>query len=186
MPERYLNKYRINSTRLQSWDYGWNGWYFVTIKTKGNEHYFGQITNGKMLKSNIGKIAEDYWYEIPKHFDFVELGEFILMPDHVHGLLHINKPKDKTCDQIGVETRHCLVSTSTNDSTIGRMRFRNPGRQNLSSIIGSYKSIVSRMSHKINKSFAWQSRFYDKIIDDFYDLLHYEAYIKTNPESWNK
>jgi REP element-mobilizing transposase RayT len=106
------------------------------------------------------------------------------MPDHIHGLLKINKPKRDFSDEIRVGTRHCLVPTTTNtDDTIDyrKLRFRNPGKQKLSSIIGSYKSIVSRMSHKINESFTWQSRFYDKIIHDLYELMHYQDYIKNNP-----
>jgi len=104
MSKKYLNIYRIESSRLQNWDYGWNGWYFVTVKTKFNRPYFGKIVNNKMILSNIGVLAERYWQEIPNHFNFVKLDGFVVMPDHIHGIITINKKDD-------VETRQCLVST---------------------------------------------------------------------------
>lgn len=189
MSYKPYDHYRRKTTRLQKWDYGWSAWYFVTIKTKNNEEYFGKIQYGKMYKTHIGNIADKYWFEIPKHFNFIELGEFIVMPDHIHGLVHINKPKNNNCNQMKVGTRHCLVPTTLNNDhslNYGKLRFRNPGKQNLSSIIGSYKSFVSRKAHKIDSLFAWQSRFYDRIIDDIYELMEYEKYILNNPRKWNK
>lgn len=97
MNNKYLNKYRIASARLQSWDYGSNGYYFITICTAGMEHFFGEVektTNAKMQHNEMGKIAHRYWEEIPVHFPFVELGNFVIMPNHVHGILIINKPNN--------------------------------------------------------------------------------------------
>ncbi|MBK7158885.1 MAG: hypothetical protein IPH77_10055 [Ignavibacteria bacterium] len=71
---KFKNKYRIPSARLQSWDYGKNGSYFITICTKNREHFFGEIFNEKMHFNEIGKIADKYWKEIPIHFPFIELG----------------------------------------------------------------------------------------------------------------
>ncbi len=76
----FANKYRIESARLKGWDYA-NGAYFVTICTKNRKHYFGNIRDGKMLFSEIGKIANDCWSEILNHFSSVVLGEWIIMPD---------------------------------------------------------------------------------------------------------
>ena len=90
MNEKYQNKYRISSARLQSWDYGWVGEYFITICTKDRLHHFGKIVNGEMILSNIGVIANLMWYEIRNHQKNVELGEFIVMPNHVHGILILN------------------------------------------------------------------------------------------------
>lgn len=91
MDKKYKNKYRIPSARLQTWDYGWNAAYFVTICTYKRKHFFGKIINGKMHLSEFGKIAHTYWNSIPEHFPFIELGEFIAMPDHIHGIIIINK-----------------------------------------------------------------------------------------------
>ena len=94
MTEKFQNKYRIKTTRLQNWDYGSNAAYFVTICTQNREYYFGEIINGVMQLSEIGLLANKYWLEIPEHFPFVELDEFVVMPNHVHGIIIINKSDD--------------------------------------------------------------------------------------------
>ena len=75
---------------MQTWDYANNGAYFITICTKNREHYFGKIENNEMQLSEIGKLAEIFWLEIPKQFSFIELGNFVIMPNHVHGIVIIN------------------------------------------------------------------------------------------------
>jgi len=90
--EKFQNKYRNDTFRAQWWDYGWNGAYFITICTQNREQFFGQIENGKMILSKTGEIAATLWNDIPKHHQFVELGEFVIMPNHIHGILIINKP----------------------------------------------------------------------------------------------
>lgn len=85
--DKFQNKYRIPSARLQQWDYRWAGAYFITICTQNRIHYFGDIENGKMVLSNIGVLADAFWYEINNHAQNVELGEFVVMPNHVHGVL---------------------------------------------------------------------------------------------------
>jgi len=89
MDEKYLNKYRIPSNRLQGWDYGNNGIYFITICTANRECFFGEVINGEMQLNELGRIANKLWLEIPKKFSFIELGEFVIMPNHIHGLLNV-------------------------------------------------------------------------------------------------
>lgn len=89
--KKFRNKYRIPSARLQNWDYRWAGGYFITICTQKREQYFGKIENGNMTLSPIGVIADILWHEIKNHAQNVELGEFVVMPDHVHGILIITK-----------------------------------------------------------------------------------------------
>ncbi len=86
----FKNKYRIPTFRLQKWDYSRNGYYFVTICVKNLDSVFGRFEHGKMILSDIGKIAEQCWREIPVHFPFVILDEFIIMPNHVHGIILID------------------------------------------------------------------------------------------------
>jgi hypothetical protein len=84
----------------------WFRMYFVTICTQGREHYFGEIETGRMILSEIGKMAQQYWLEIPNHFTFVELREFVVMPNHVHGIIiidkHMDTPKDSETPNLGV------------------------------------------------------------------------------------
>ncbi len=102
----YKNKYRIESARLKNWDYSSAGNYFVTICTKNREHYFGNIRDCKMVLSEISKIANECWAKIPNHFQFVVLGEWIIMPNHVHGIISIVSAGSP------VETPKLGVSTS--------------------------------------------------------------------------
>ena len=91
MSEKFKNTYRIKSARLQNYDYGQNGSYFITICTKNREDFFGKIIDGKMKYNKIGIISNNYWQQISEKFSFVKLGEFIIMPNHIHGILKIHK-----------------------------------------------------------------------------------------------
>jgi REP element-mobilizing transposase RayT len=93
MPDKFRNKYRISSARLQNWDYSRNAAYFVTICTQGREHYFGNVVNGEMQLSAVGEIAQTEWL---KTFDLrpdmnLILGEYIIMPNHFHAIIIIGK-----------------------------------------------------------------------------------------------
>jgi putative transposase len=102
MADKYQNKYRIQSARLPSWDYSSNAVYFITICTNNREYFFGEIIDGKMQLSEPGKIANRFWLEIPDHFPFVILDEFVVMPNHIHGIIVINKPVDNNnVDNVG-------------------------------------------------------------------------------------
>ena len=98
--DKFLNKYRIPSARAQWWDYGWNGAYFITICTQNRELFFGEIVRADAVTDAInrvsttpaGEMAYHYWQEIPDRFPFAELGDFIVMPNHVHGIIIIDKP----------------------------------------------------------------------------------------------
>lgn len=107
MAEKFQNKYRIPSTRLQNWNYGLAGAHFITICTANREYFFDKINNGILQLSNVGVIANVLWYEIKNHTTNVELGTFIVMPNHVHGILVLNGNNNNT-DTTVVETTHAL------------------------------------------------------------------------------
>ena len=105
---------RIPSTRLQNRNYGWNGAYFITISTKNRIHYLGKVVNGKMQLSHIGIVADILWYEIKNHAERVELGEFVVMPNHIHGILILNdNNRDRNFNNNDNQCRDkaCLVSS---------------------------------------------------------------------------
>ncbi len=91
----FKNKYRIDSTRLKDYDYSQDGSYFVTICTKERELFFGEVQNNKMILNDLGVIAEKYWLEIPQHFENTELDEFIIMPNHIHGIIVIDNDRGR-------------------------------------------------------------------------------------------
>lgn len=77
------------SIRLPSYDYTANGVYFITICTHKREHSLGEIINDEMKLSVIGKIVSEKWFDIPNHHNYVKLGEFIIMLNHIHGIIWI-------------------------------------------------------------------------------------------------
>ncbi len=190
--DKFQNKYRIPSARHPNWDYGTNGAYFITICTKNRQYFFGECEKGKMKLSTDGAVIQGFWYEIPKHFSFVELGEFVVMPNHIHGVLILNKNDFDENIIDPVETGHCPVSTNehlstnNNDKTIGQKRFRNQGKNTVSSIIGSYKSICTKHIHAAfpTLNFEWQTRFWDNIIRDDEAFITISQYIINNPSNW--
>lgn len=137
-----------------------------------------------MELNQIGELADRYWYEIPEHFPFVELGNFVVMPNHIHGILIINK-LDTAFAAPAVQTKHCLVSANPTDNP-HHPRFRNPGKNNIPSIIGSYKSVVSKNVHYIHADFAWQSRFHDHVIRNEPEYYRIANYIENNIKKWKE
>ncbi|MBB4800842.1 REP element-mobilizing transposase RayT [Flavobacterium nitrogenifigens] len=203
---KFQNKYRISSIRAQWWDYGWNGAYFITICTQDRKHYFGEIQNNKMILSHAGIIADLLWHQIPSHHKNVELGDFVVMPNHIHGILIINKPLDNANDlgmnhlQAGhlsmdyVQTGHALSqhvlsqqsSEISSESNPGSQRFQNIGKNTISSIVGSYKSAVTKHANRLGYPHQWQKLFYDNIIRSNNDYQRISDYIVSNPEKWAK
>lgn len=81
------------SIRLKGYDYSQEGWYFLTICTHNKQHLFGEIENYKMILNDVGKIVNTCWLEIPEHFPNVTLHEFVIMPNHIHGIIEITNVK---------------------------------------------------------------------------------------------
>jgi len=181
----FKNKYRIPSTRFLNWNYGWEGVYFITICTKDKEHYFGKIENSEIVLSNLGIIADVMMYEIKNHSQNVEIDNYVIMPNHVHCILILNEN-----DEIHLcRDKACLVSTTTMESKnepIGTNRFQNQGKNTISSIIGSYKSAVTKHAHRLGFNFEWQSRFHDHIIRNVKEYENIFNYITENPLKWEQ
>lgn len=218
MTDKFQNKYRIPSARMQTWDYRWKGAYFITICTKNRIHYFGEVVNNEMRLSNVGILADVFWHEIKNHSHNLTFGEFIVMPNHIHGILIINSDSDSDIDHADgnlisnkimnnpdseVQTRHALSLRNSDKNpnpdangfrdsdknpnpqqTIGQKRLRNPGKNSISSIIGGYKSAVTKHAHRLNLDFTWQTRFYDNIIRDERAFQTISNYIIKNPTKW--
>lgn len=134
-----------------------------------------------MRLNQLGQLAEKYWLEIPNHFPFVELGNFVIMPNHTHGILII----DKNNDDANVETLHCNVSTPNTAITNMKMSIISPKSGTISSIIRSYKSVVTKHARLIQSDFAWQPRFHDHIIRNAESFVNIQNYIANNPLNWN-
>lgn len=156
--------------RWRVWDYRWDAAYFITICTKNRVHYFGKIVNGKMQLSPVGVLVDVLWHEIKHHAENVVLDAFVVMPNHVHGILIINNND--------VEQGHALALPPYKN------RFQNIGKNSLSSIIGSYKSAVTKHVNRLNLEFGWQTRFHDHVIRDTKSFTRIQNYILQNPIKW--
>lgn len=194
MSDKFQNKYRIESARLKNWNYGWNASYFVTICTQGRVCFFGNVVDGKdalscVSLSPIGEIANNCWMQIPEHFPFVKLGPHVVMPNHVHGIVVIDKPEDEHNDGRNdirnVETQNFASLPQPQPQPSSKNKF-GPQSQNLASIIRGFKIGVTKNARLINPDFAWQSRFHDHIIRDEKSFNRISEYIINNPLNWSE
>ena len=173
MNVKFQNKYRITSPRLKNWNYANSGLYFVTICTKARIHFFGEIHNNRNSLSGIGEIAEKLWLQISTYFSSVILHDYVIMPNHLHGLIEIGRKLNL------VDSRDSTINSKNPHS-----RFQNQGRSTLSSIIGSYKSSVTKEARKINCAFYWQASFHEHIVRNEKSLYYIQAYIQSNVKNW--
>ncbi|WP_461640387.1 transposase [Labilibaculum euxinus] len=173
--KKFQNKYRIPQARAVWWNYSNEGSYFVTICTYKKQLFFGSITDQKMELSEIGKLAHQFWCGIPDHFPFAKLHAFVVMPNHVHGIIEIFNSE---------ETLHATSVHNGSDSKNEKMAAISPKKGSLASILRSYKSAVTKEARKTDPDFEWQERFYDHIIRDDQEYHRIENYINNNPRKW--
>ena len=158
----FKNQYRIESARLKDWDYSRYGYYFVTICTKDKECFFGNIVGDKMQLSQIGKMVSDEWQKTEKVRDYVKLDEWVIMPNHLHGIV--------------------IIQNENNVETQGHASLQ---KANLSNVIRGFKSASTWSIHQKGfLNFDWQSRFYDHIIKNEKELHEIREYISYNPFKW--
>ncbi|HNY43177.1 MAG TPA: transposase [Bacteroidales bacterium] len=156
------------------------------------EHYFGKIENAKMQLSPVGVIADILWYQIPYHSKNVELGAFVVMPNHIHGILTIVKNNNKNClDNPNIPTQPTIplssalpISSMSYSKKNERMAKISPKKNSISSIIRSYKSAVTKHANRLGFDFQWQTRFYDHIIRNDKSFQNISKYIHNNPANW--
>ena len=168
MADKYQNTYRIQTARA-SWHNYDGGIYFITICTQDRIHYFGEIMNHKMNLSAIGEWAQKCWENIPTHFPHVEIPSFVVMPNHIHGILVINDPH---------------LDSKTTSSERPHNEF-GPQSMNLASVIRGFKIGVTRFAKQSGLSFKWQPRYYDHVIRNLVDWNRIATYIENNVGQWD-
>jgi REP element-mobilizing transposase RayT len=157
------------SIRLKEYNYSQPGEYFVTICTYEKKCVFGKIIEEKIILSPLGEIAKKCWEEIPEHFPNVRLDEYMIMPNHVHGIIVITKRRD-LINQIPTEINFPLM--------------KNP-KMTLGKIIRNYKARSTKYIHDSGYvDFQWQSLFYDRIVRGDKELNNIRNYITDNPLKW--
>ena len=169
--DRFQNKYRIESARASWHDYD-GGSYFITICTKNREHFFGEIENGGMVLSDIGKYVTEQFGNVSMHYPYAEIPLFTIMPNHVHIIVVIDGNKTEY-DRRMVETWR---AASLQD--IAKLQGW------LSVVIGGLKSSITRFANEKQIDFAWQPRFHDHIVRDTSELNRIADYIENNVANW--
>lgn len=178
--------FQRKSLRLATFNYAKPGAYFVTICTKDNKNIFGKIRNGVVELSEEGLIAYRCWQEITSHFGNVSIDEFVIMPNHVHGIIEI----------LDVGARF-IAPRKSNGSNYGGFAGRgNPmGSGSLGEIVRWFKGRITYECQKgainraptdiINTAAIWQRNYHDHIVRDDEDLNRIRQYIRENPAKWN-
>ena len=171
-PALFLDKYRVPSARLPGYDYGQSGAYFVTICVRNREPHFGTVAvpdgdwNAATIQPTaLGQRVLAGWARIPQLSPFVTLDAFVLMPDHVHGLLLFDKN-----EPIGPPQPY--------ENRFG------PQHENLAAILRGFKAGVSSFARAEGLPFQWQARFHDRIVRSNEELTRIRHYILTNPSRW--
>ncbi len=161
------------SPRLKGYDYSQNGAYFVTICTQNRECLFGEIVAGEMRRNEFGEIARLEWLQTAALRPDVELDAFVVMPNHIHGILLIVE---------GAVGTQRAVSLPSQSASFGKLL-----SGSLSTIIRSYKSAVTKRINELRNIpgvAVWQSRYYDHIIRNEASLSSIREYIYSNPARW--
>lgn len=153
------DKHHRRSIRLKGYDYAQSGAYFITLCTWQRPSSFGEIMNGEMQLNTYGEILQRHWDSLPKHHHHLELDEFIIMPNHVHGIIVL-----------------------IDDNTYKK-------RHGLPEILRGFKTFSARRINKIRRLSGvsvWQRGYYEHIIRNEKVLMAIREYIVKNPLSWEK
>jgi len=172
----FSQRYRIKTARLSKWDYSSPGYYFITICTFYRENFFGYVKNNNIIMSTIGKIIKQHWQNLPKFYSNIKLDEYVIMPNHFHGIVNI------------VETIHELsLQNNININNNQQLLRINRRKMLLPKMIGRFKMQTSKEINKLRDMSGrsiWQSRYYDRIVRNDIELNAIRQYIKNNPKNW--
>lgn len=205
----FHNKYRVPSARAGWHDYN-GGAYFVTICTQNREHFFGEIENGEMRLSEIGKYVDICIKTIEILHENVYVPIYQIMPDHIHLIIIMDNPVETSYHGVSekqndyglsndsivetsyhgvsgkpidsIETPHCDVSTKG----IKNAQMQNIANRcgKLAQVISRFKFVVTRFARTTQPYFAWQTRYYDRIVRDQDEMNRIAAYIDNNVVKW--
>lgn len=152
---------RRNSLRYSCYDYTQSGAIFVTLCTHGRQRLFGAVEDGLLVHSPAGLLAADRWRAIPHRFPGVMIDVFVVMPDHIHGILFTGTSPDAGPTTAGDVVRWFKAS-----------------------IHAAYRDGVNRLGWSPYEPHLWQRNYYDRIIRTGSELVAIRTYIEANPARW--
>jgi putative transposase len=171
MLEDGLGAHHRRPVRLKGYDYSTPGTYFVPVVTNGYKCIFGKIIDTEMHNNHLGEIVSACWFGIPDHFSGIEVEPFVLMPNHIHGIITI----------LDDDRRGTIYRAPTKEE------FGQPTVRSIPTIVRTFKAAVSRVANEdmgIKK--IWQRNYYEHIIRNQMEMEQINDYIQTNPASWEK
>ncbi len=213
--KKFRNKYRTDSHRLKGYDYTLNGAYFITICTKNRKHYFGEIINHKMVLNELGTLATEEWQKSGIIRNNIIIDEFIVMPNHIHGIVFLNNNIQPNNDKLNdgerngderndgerndgrdVLAKRLYENANENENANKnenkyrgnhkKMSEISPSKKSISVMIRFFKRQTSIYGKKINPDFQWQSNYYDHIVRNDKALNDIRKYIINNPRNWKE
>ena len=178
--EQETGIYNRRSIRLRGYDYSQVGAYFVTITVQGRFALFGEVVDGAVRLNDAGETAREVWLAMSQRFPFVEMDAFVVMPDHVHGIVAIRDGHPVGRPRAGAS----LVDAQGNGASPVM-----PKAHALGDVIGAYKSLTTaayiRGVHTSQwppfYGRLWQRNFYERVIRGESEMNHFRAYIRDNP-----
>ncbi len=201
-----MNKYnpeihKRRSIRLKNFDYSREGLYFITICCKNREHLFGEIVDGKMILNDIGEMAQICWNAIPEHFENVSLHSFVIMPNHVHGIIEI-------VTNVGAKyfspenNEHCTKHFSPEHDEHWAKHFSSENDEHwakdispqpkgtsktVGSIVRGFKIGVTKWVRQNTDIYqVWQRNYHEHIIRNENAYIKISEYIRNNPQKWDE
>ena len=156
------------SIRLKEYDYSRPGAYFVTVCTHNRECLFGTVTDGKMISSAMGHIVSSCWHDLPAHYPHVELDAFVVMPNHIHGIIILRHP-----DNVGAGLKPAPTGK----------------RHGLPEIVRAFKTFSARRANVALITpgmHLWQRNYYEHVIRGEHDQNEVREYITNNPAGWDR
>ena len=195
---KFRGKYRVESTRLKDWDYSSEGAYFITICTRNRECSLGDIVDGKITQTEQSRICMACWLDLSNHYPNCALDVFVIMPNHVHGIIFIEQAgghdngagavetipvETIPVETIPVETIHELSLPLPLQNK--RMQRRN---MMIPKIIGRFKMRTAKLINQYQKTEGipfWQKNYYDHIVRNESELARIREYVANNPMKWD-
>jgi len=166
------SQHHRQSIRLQNYDYQQAGLYFVTICSHEKETLFGDIVNGEVILSKIGQHVKLCWNEIPQHFPNAALDKFIIMPNHIHGIIEIHSVVENNVTPCVGAKNFSPTRIDGTSKTIG-------------SIVRGFKIGVTKLARQnTDVHNIWQRNYYEHVIRNEASLQKMREYIFNNPAQW--
>jgi REP element-mobilizing transposase RayT len=170
MPSQYdPNRHHRRSIRLKGYDYTTAGAYFVTLCVEGRQDLLGDIVDGNLQLNEYGRIVETSWEWLGQQYPYVDLDEWVVMPNHLHGIVVI-------CDD------------RRGDSRKGDSRIASTKRKPLGRLVGAFKTVSTKQINLVRGTPAatiWQRNYYEHIIRNEGELARIRKYIVENPLKWD-